>query len=172
VRYGQVVSGRALAAVSAAGAALSRVPAGVLSSTIKKATALAAGDVALPGLVSGKVAALTEGVLKAMFLTKLKTTLTALLVLAAVSLGVGLMTGLAQSGTPSAGEGPGAANEQPAAGLTLAEFNELKPVLDLKNQPWTTIPWKYSITEARKLAAATKKPIFMVVNTGNCLGCV
>ena len=53
-----------------------------------------------------------------------------------------------------------------------AEFKELKPLLDLKNQPWTTIPWKYSLTEARKLAAETKKPIFMNVNTGNCLGAV
>jgi hypothetical protein len=60
---------------------------------------------------------------------------------------------------------------EPAAGLGLAEFRELKPALDLRNQPWATIPWKYSITEARRLAAASKKPIFMVVNTGNCLGC-
>ena len=53
--------------------------------------------------------------------------------------------------------------------FSLAEFNKLKPLLDVKNQPWTTIPWKYSLTEARKLAAKTKKPIFMSVNTGNCL---
>jgi hypothetical protein len=58
-----------------------------------------------------------------------------------------------------------------AAGLSPAEFEELKPIMDVKNQPWTTIPWKYSITEARRLGAATKKPIFMVVNTGNALGC-
>ena len=56
------------------------------------------------------------------------------------------------------------------AGLTEAEFKELKPILDVKNQLWTTIPWKYSITEARKLAVETKKPIFLNVNTGNCLG--
>jgi hypothetical protein len=58
------------------------------------------------------------------------------------------------------------------ASLTEAEFQQLKPVLDLKNQLWTTIPWKYSITEARKLAAQTRKPIFLNVNTGNCLGSV
>ena len=63
------------------------------------------------------------------------------------------------------------AKEQPATELSRAEFDKLKPILDVKNQPWTTIPWKYSITEARKVAAATRKPIFMVVNTGNCLGC-
>jgi hypothetical protein len=56
--------------------------------------------------------------------------------------------------------------------LTDAEFKQLKPILDVKNQPWTTIPWKYSITEARQLAAKTKKPIFLNVNTGNCLGSV
>jgi hypothetical protein len=46
----------------------------------------------------------------------------------------------------------------------------LREQLDLKNQPWTTIPWKISLTEARRLAAADRKPIFLVVNTGNCLG--
>jgi hypothetical protein len=59
-----------------------------------------------------------------------------------------------------------------AAELTEAEFKELKPVLDLKNQAWTTIPWRYSLTEARQLAAKTNKPIFMVINTGNVMGCV
>jgi hypothetical protein len=70
-----------------------------------------------------------------------------------------------------AGAGPRAAKDDPAA-VGLAEFRELKPILDVKNQPWTRIPWKYSLTEARKLAAKARKPIFMVVNTGNALGCV
>ncbi len=102
-----------------------------------------------------------------MVLNKLKKALTAVLLLAALGLG----TGLAPSRSDAAEKGDRAANEKPAAGLGLAEFKELKPILDVKNQPWTTIPWKYSITEARKLAAASKKPIFMVVNTGNALGC-
>ena len=63
------------------------------------------------------------------------------------------------------------APKTPDPGLTEAQFKKLKPVLDLKNQAWTTIPWKYSLTEARRLAAKTKKPIFMVVNTGNVMGC-
>ncbi|HEY7427299.1 MAG TPA: hypothetical protein VH682_23900 [Gemmataceae bacterium] len=96
---------------------------------------------------------------------KLKSVRTAVL-LAAFGLGTGLMTGLAPSRSAAAEK------SDKAARLGLAEFKELKPILDVKNQPWTTIPWKYSITEARKLAKATKKPIFMVVNTGNCLGCV
>ena len=129
---------------------------------------------AVSGLMidSMQVVALTVGVLKVMLPSKLKTVLTAVLLLAALGLGTSLMTGLAPSRSAAAEEGDKAANEKLAAGFSLAEFKELKPILDVKNQPWTTITWKYSITEARKLAAATKKPIFMVVNTGNCLGCV
>ena len=68
---------------------------------------------------------------------------------------------------PSVAESP-----QQGTSLTEAEFNRLKPYFDLKNQPWATVPWKSSITEARKQAAASRKPIFMVVNTGNILGSV
>jgi hypothetical protein len=63
-------------------------------------------------------------------------------------------------------------HEPEASRLSLAEFKELKAKLDIKNQPWASIPWKYSLTEARQLAAKTRKPIFMVVNTGNVMGCV
>ena len=57
-------------------------------------------------------------------------------------------------------------------GLSRAEFDKLHKELNLKNQPWATIPWKVTLTEARELAVKSKKPIFMVVNTGNCLGFV
>jgi hypothetical protein len=107
-----------------------------------------------------------------MVLHKLKTTLTALLLLAVLGLGTGLLTALASSRSNAAGKTARTANEKPTAEMSLAEFQKLKPILDVKNQPWTTIPWKYSITEARRLAAKTKKPILMVINTGNCLGCV
>jgi hypothetical protein len=56
--------------------------------------------------------------------------------------------------------------------FSAAEFDALHKQLDLKNQPWATIPWKVSVTEARRLAAKEQKPIFLVVNTGNCLGFV
>jgi hypothetical protein len=110
--------------------------------------------------------------LKAMLLSKLKMALAAVLLVAALGLGASLMTGLAPSRSAAAAKGARAGNEKLPAGLTLAEFKELKPILDVKNQPWTTIPWKYSLTEARQLAAKTKKPIFMVINTGNVMGCV
>jgi hypothetical protein len=64
----------------------------------------------------------------------------------------------------------GRADDAPAAILSEAEFVRLREELDLKNQPWSTIPWKVSLTEARQWAASRHKPIFLVVNTGNCLG--
>jgi hypothetical protein len=75
---------------------------------------------------------------------------------------------LAAAGTLGLAQGHG----QEPSSISLAEYKELRAKLDVKNQPWASIPWKYSLTEARQLAAATKKPIFMVVNTGNVLGCV
>lgn len=53
-----------------------------------------------------------------------------------------------------------------------SEFEQLRQELDLKRQLWASIPWKVTLTEARKAASKQKKPIFMVVNTGNCLGFV
>jgi hypothetical protein len=57
-----------------------------------------------------------------------------------------------------------------AAPSSEAEFKELKARLDVHNQPWASIPWQVSLTDARRLAAKTRKPIFMVVGTGNALG--
>jgi hypothetical protein len=54
--------------------------------------------------------------------------------------------------------------------LSDTEFATLHKALHVKNQSWATIPWKVSVTQARQLAARERKPIFLVVNTGNCLG--
>jgi WD40 repeat protein len=56
-----------------------------------KAALLVPADKAAIGVVSTQVAALTEGVLKAMFLTKLKTALAVLLAVTFASMGVGLL---------------------------------------------------------------------------------
>jgi RNA polymerase sigma factor (sigma-70 family) len=70
-RHGLAVSGASLAAVLIQGEASASVPPTVVSSTVKAATALAAGQAAT-GLIPVPVVALTEGVLKTMLLTKLK----------------------------------------------------------------------------------------------------
>jgi hypothetical protein len=75
---GIVLSG-SVAAVLSAGSASASAPPALVVSTIKAASLLAAGQAA--GVVSVKVAALTEGVLKAMFLSKLKAVSLLLLVM-------------------------------------------------------------------------------------------
>jgi hypothetical protein len=86
-------------------------------------------------------------------LSKLKKALTAML-LAAFGLGTCLMTGPTQSRSDAAQKDDKDSTAKSAAGLGPAEFAELKPILDVKNQPWTNIPWKYSLTEARQLVLA------------------
>jgi hypothetical protein len=66
-----------------------------------------------------------------------------------------------------------AAAEESAGPIpSAADFDRLVEDLRLDAQPWATIPWQVSVTEARELAGRTRKPIFLVVNTGNCLGFV
>jgi RNA polymerase sigma factor (sigma-70 family) len=78
---GVTLSGGALAVVLAQNVASAGVPDSVVSSTIRAVSFLAAGQVAAAGPVSGKAAALTEGVLKAMMMSKLKALVPVVLVL-------------------------------------------------------------------------------------------
>jgi RNA polymerase sigma factor (sigma-70 family) len=88
IQRGITLSGGALAAILSQNAASAGVPASVVSKTIKVASLTAAGQ-ATTGVISVKVAALTEGVLKAMFLNKLKGVLAVVLV-ALVCIGGGV----------------------------------------------------------------------------------
>jgi RNA polymerase sigma factor (sigma-70 family) len=85
-RRGVALSVGALAAAHARNAASAGVPAAAVSSTIKAAALLAAGQAAT-GATSLQVAALTEGVLKSMVVTRLKFAAVALLTAALVGLG-------------------------------------------------------------------------------------
>src|SRR5262249_41141823 len=78
---GVTLSGGVLAAGLAQNLASAGVPDAVMSSTIRVASFFAAGQVSATAPVSVKVAALSEGVMKAMLLHKLKTVVTAVLVL-------------------------------------------------------------------------------------------
>jgi hypothetical protein len=64
----------------------------VVASTIKAANLLAVGQAA--GVVSAKVAALTEGVVQAMFVTKSKSVLGVVLVFGLTLGGIGMGIGL------------------------------------------------------------------------------
>ena len=87
--------------------ASARVPAPLLAATSRAANLTAAGQ-AVSGVVCSKVAVLTEGVLKTMFLTNLKT-VTAVVFLLAGLIGAGLCysTAVGQAKEESVAQAPG-----------------------------------------------------------------
>src|SRR5262249_39937229 len=103
-RRGIGLSGGALAGLVSQNGALAGVPAPVVWGSIKVASRLAAGQA---GGFTAKVAALTEGVVQAMFTTKIKSVLAVVLVVGLVLGGVGAGVGLS---TP-----PAAPARQPGA---------------------------------------------------------
>jgi RNA polymerase sigma factor (sigma-70 family) len=86
-RHGLAVSGGTVAARLSEGAASAFPPAPLVSATVKAATLAITGRTVVAGVISAKVVALTEGVLKTMLLSKLK--LPTVLVLAATVVGTG-----------------------------------------------------------------------------------
>jgi RNA polymerase sigma factor (sigma-70 family) len=113
-RHGLAVSGVSVAAVLAQNLASASVPTSVLSSTIKAVTLVATGNTAATGLITAKVAALTEGVVKTMLLTKLKTVTMLKLVLSLVTLTSVMVLAWGQTGPASTGD-KGNSVEKPAA---------------------------------------------------------
>lgn len=95
-RHGLAVTGAVLATVLSQNVASACVPAAVVSSTIKAASVFAAGQAAAAGAISVKVAALTEGVLKTMLMTKVKFAVAAVFLAGTVALTCGVIA--AQSG--------------------------------------------------------------------------
>jgi RNA polymerase sigma factor (sigma-70 family) len=105
------------------------VPMFVMANTIKAASAFAAGQAAASGLISARAIALTEGVLKTMFFTRLKistavlaTMLIVTLSLGAIGTGVGLSTHAVAAGPqPRAASNAAARQEAAEAALVEAE---------------------------------------------------
>jgi RNA polymerase sigma factor (sigma-70 family) len=88
-RQGVTLTGVAIAAALSSSEASACVPAPLVLSTVQAATSIAAGK-AVAGVASASVAALTKGVLKAMFMTKLKTASAVLLAAGLLVIGAGI----------------------------------------------------------------------------------
>jgi RNA polymerase sigma factor (sigma-70 family) len=88
-RHGVTLSGGVLAAALTQEAASASAPFWLVFATVKAATAYATGPTTAVAAVSAPVAALTEGVLRAMLLSKLKITALLLLVIGVVGTGWG-----------------------------------------------------------------------------------
>jgi RNA polymerase sigma factor (sigma-70 family) len=104
-RQGLAFSGGALAAVLSQKVAGASVPTSVVSATIQAAGLDATGQ-ATAGVISVKVAALTDGVLKTMFLNRLKTATVVLVVVLAFGMG-GFGISLFHHSTVAAARGEG-----------------------------------------------------------------
>jgi RNA polymerase sigma factor (sigma-70 family) len=109
-RYGMTLSVGSLAAALAETGAAAAVPTSLVQSTVDAATLVVAGQVATAGVISIHVATLTEGVLKAMILTKLKIAIAVLLIAGVVGAGAGIVTHQALAEKPAAAQD---GNEQP-----------------------------------------------------------
>jgi RNA polymerase sigma factor (sigma-70 family) len=115
-RQGLAVSGGALATILSQKEVSAGVPTGVASSTLHAMSQFAAGTAAASGGISLMVAALTEGVLKAMLVARIKGALVVLLAVAFVGMGgVGLLRHMGAAEPPQAqrANGPSADVGQP-----------------------------------------------------------
>jgi RNA polymerase sigma factor (sigma-70 family) len=91
-RRGVTLPAGAVATALSHHAASAGVPSLVVSKAIKATTLVTTGQATLAGTISGQVAALTEGVVKAMFVSKLKTAASAVFVLALMGTAAALLT--------------------------------------------------------------------------------
>jgi RNA polymerase sigma factor (sigma-70 family) len=101
-RYGLAVSGGTLAALLSEKAASACVPASVVSSTIQAVLQVAAGKALTACAIPARVVALTEAVLKALLLNKLKAVTAVLAVLGACAVAAG--AGILAVQVPSAAQ--------------------------------------------------------------------
>jgi RNA polymerase sigma factor (sigma-70 family) len=144
-RHGLAVSSAALGPVLAQNGASASVPVPLAASTSKAAGLLAAGQALTASAVSPNVVALTEGVVKTMFLTRLQTITVVLVLLAAVGGGAGWFCGstsmapeaLADPPTSEPGNKPGKKND-------AADTREVAEELARLQGTWvmSAVQWK------------------------------
>jgi RNA polymerase sigma factor (sigma-70 family) len=115
---GVALSGWMLATVLSQKVASAGVPSSVVSSTIKAASLFAVGQAAATGAISVKVAALTEGVVKAMFLNKIKSVMAVVLMVAILTGSAGLIYQMAQATEQLQAQGATPSGEQQGAQAT------------------------------------------------------
>jgi RNA polymerase sigma factor (sigma-70 family) len=130
-RRGVGPSGGSVATMLSAGSASASAPPALVASTIQAASLLAAGRAA--GVVSAKVAALTEGVVRAMFVSKIKSVLALVLVVAALAGAVGLIYQTQAADQPKAKEGPPAPKKDQQEGeekQAMTKEEKLRVLID------------------------------------------
>jgi hypothetical protein len=161
-----------IATVIAQNALATGMPPLLMSSTLSAASLIAAGSA--QGMISAQVSGLVEGVLKNMLMTKLKTIVAAVLIIAAIGVaawGVGPPAAPVAMAAPAEGKVVDPPTLPPgdwASKLLAERFDEMQKLI--KPQPgesrWREIPWQTSLWEARQLASAAGKPMFVWSGSG------
>jgi RNA polymerase sigma factor (sigma-70 family) len=108
-RRGCTLSAGALAMLLEQGVAPAAVPAMLVSAIVKTATLWAAGEAVLAGGVSGKAVTLLDGMVRTMFLAKVKLGAAALLAVTVAAIGAGLAVHQAVAARQGEGTVPGQA---------------------------------------------------------------
>jgi RNA polymerase sigma factor (sigma-70 family) len=154
-KRGVVVSAASLAAVVSQKVASAGVPTSLMISTVKIATLIAAGQATVAGVVPAKVAALMEGVLRTMLLSKLKTvSVTLFVVLGAVVFCGGLIenqkaTGQQAQAKPA--EKPENHKPDPPKDLSTENDQEQpKDKLNLPRGPFTPVQGLVKLSSDKK----------------------
>ena len=125
-RRGLALSAAALAVMATERTAAAAVPAAMVHTTLKAALLFAAGK-AVAGAVSARAAAWTQGVLKTMFLSKLKVAAVVLLTAAAAT-GAGLLMSRSAAAPPKTDPPPVANRAEEAKTATTVPDEREKPV--------------------------------------------
>jgi RNA polymerase sigma factor (sigma-70 family) len=169
-RHGLAVSGAALGLALAENRASAWVPAALVASTSKAAGLLAAGQALTAGAVSPNVAALTEGVVKAMFLTRLKTITAMLVLLTAVGGGIGLFCSATSRATPPSNPAlaePG--DGEPGGKNDAADAKEVTEELARLQGTWVMAAVQWKGEEPAEQDVTTDARRLLVIQGNKCV---
>jgi WD40 repeat protein len=163
-KRGVVLSGGTLAVLLSQTVAAG-VPSSLVSSTIKAATLFAGGQAAAAGAIPVKVAALTQGVLTTMFLTRSKATTVALVIAGLLVWGL-LVAALARAPQPAlAQQPPGKERDEPANKGTPAKApDRLKLRMTFKGHGTGVYALAFS-SDGKLLAAGSDDGSIKIWNT-------
>jgi RNA polymerase sigma factor (sigma-70 family) len=146
-RHGLSLGGGALAMALSGNAASANLPPSLVISTIKAATFIAAGHAtAAAGMISAKVASLTEGVVKTMLLTKLKIATGVLLAAGVLGTGIFKVGHGAVADQGASAEGLQAQPKKTASGIAPGKPRSAKAKNDLDSKLNSTISLDFKDT--------------------------
>jgi RNA polymerase sigma factor (sigma-70 family) len=161
-RRGVALSTGAMAAALSQGTSAACLSKPLILETMQAVSAFAMANT-LPGLggvVSAPVAALAEGVLKTMMLSKLKTTATIFLLLACTGIGAGL---LAQSRAPTKEVPKSKEAQKPTAGADLTPLSmRIQTELRQMRGTWSRTETENIIQNGRPLPPREKKVTYVI----------